>query len=472
MCLLLASMPHAFAADTYHYSVLVPEDLQSLTVEACFGEARPGRLVSDDDSAGDYLQDVFIHSGQTLQRLTPDPRGIELPAMKHDDCVQYTVRTSGQSTHPWFRGRQSLRQQVLLEIQRWLWLPASFNSNDQELHITFHLPPGMVVSAPWQRLQQDTDTVTYRFGKRPASWTGRVAIGHFFSVQRQIGNSQITIAIMNGHPVTDKHALLKWANTMLDALMLAYGEFPVPRLQLLLVPVGHNREVVPWGQAMRGGGDAVHVYIDQTRPMDDFLDDWVLIHELSHLLHPRIDGEGAWLYEGLASYYQNVLLARVGLLSHDEAWAELQAGFQRGMRGTPAHRSLADVTETMMRDHTYMRVYWSGAAISLLADTELRNNSQGRQSLDTALAGLHRCCLPSRRWWSAEEVMQQLDEVTNTRVFTRLYDAHVYSDRFPDVSTAYQDLGIHVQQGRLRFETQTPGSIHRLIMQAAAPGKY
>ena len=38
----------------------------------------------------------------------------------------------------------------------------------------------------------------------------------------------------------------------------------------------------------------------------------------------------AWLSEGTASYYQNVLRARAGILPAEDAWQRMHSGFRRG----------------------------------------------------------------------------------------------------------------------------------------------
>jgi predicted metalloprotease with PDZ domain len=94
-----------------------------------------------------------------------------------------------------------------------------------------------------------------------------------------------------------------------------------------------------------------------------------------------------------------------------------------------------------------MRVYWSGTAIAMLADIRLRQISNGTQSLDTALAALNECCMDTQRKWRARELFTRLDELTQTTVFSGLYDEHVESTRFPDLSDAYGELGL-VPAGR------------------------
>ena len=110
----------------------------------------------------------------------------------------------------------------------------------------------------------------------------------------------------------------------------------------------------------------------------------------------------------------------------------------------------------MANDGLFMRVYWSGAAIALLADTELRRDSNGRLSLDVALDRFRACCLPSARWWTGPELMRRLDGLTETRVFTRLYKRHVHSSRFPSLAETYRQLGIDPREGELLFRDDAP----------------
>ncbi|MBC8006988.1 MAG: hypothetical protein H7X76_02960, partial [Prolixibacteraceae bacterium] len=175
-----------------------------------------------------------------------------------------------------------------------------------------------------------------------------------------------------------------------------------------------------------------------------------------------------WLSEGVATYYQNVLRARGGRLSATEAWQRLHAGFVRGMQS--AHGlTLAQATESMYRDGTYMRVYWEGAAILLIADVRLRQLTVGKQSLDTALAALNECCAATDRAWSARELFEKLDEVTGTGVFREIHDQHVASRNFPDMSQTYRALGVTIGPGGIELSTEDKERrLRDAIMQSAA----
>jgi predicted metalloprotease with PDZ domain len=106
--------------------------------------------------------------------------------------------------------------------------------------------------------------------------------------------------------------------------------------------------------------------------------------------------------------------------------------------------TLADATERMFRDGAFMRVYWSGAAMMLMADQRLRERSGGAQSLDRALEALQGCCLAGGEGWRGAGLLDKLDQLTGTTVFRELYDEYVSSRRFPDFADAYRQLGLRV----------------------------
>ena len=135
-----------------------------------------------------------------------------------------------------------------------------------------------------------------------------------------------------------------------------------------------------------------------------------------------------------------------------EAWQRLHAGFVRGMQSARG-RTLAQATESMYRDATHLRVYWEGAAMLLIADVRLRQMTAGNQSLDTALAALNDCCRATDRAWSARALFDKLDEATGTRVFSEIYDQHVASRNFPDLSQTYRALGVGIGASGIELST-------------------
>jgi hypothetical protein len=468
VCLLPSTA--VLSAAVPHYTVTVPEHLDSLTVRACFSGSLPNRLSTRNERAPGLLRHARLHRQNTVVELRPKALSLLLEHDGDSGCVVYRVDLNAIGQENWRSGHWRVKDAVILDPDLWLWIPDTSHAG-QQLRLDFELPPGYDVSAPWKRIGRSGQMVTFEVRERMPEWEARMAIGRFDVEAIDMPGGQLRYALLAGEPAVDTVAIRNWITSGARALVSTYGRLPVADVQLLVVPIGRGGEPVPWGEVQRSGGDAVHLYIDQRQSKDAFMDDWVLVHELGHLLHPYIDSRDRWLSEGLASYYQNVLRARIGLISSASAWNKLHAGFERGLRGTPSGRSLAEVSESMMRDRAFMRVYWSGAAVALLADVELRKRSDGQQSLDTALKALQTCCLPADRSWSARELMQRLDQLTETSVFMDLYKQHVNSDEFPDLSTVYAELGLkRVSRTRVDFDPKASAAVIRSAIMTVPEG--
>jgi len=91
-----------------------------------------------------------------------------------------------------------------------------------------------------------------------------------------------------------------------------------------------------------------------------------------------------------------------------------------------------------------MKVYWSGAALALLADVTLRERSAGEESLDDVLEKFQACCLPSDRVWTGKELFTKFDSLASAPVFMPLYRRYADTAGFPDTSNVFERLGVTV----------------------------
>lgn len=234
--------------------------------------------------------------------------------------------------------------------------------------------------------------------------------------------------------------LQRWVQQSAAQIVLAYGRFPVPAPRVVVIPSETSPwgddSPVPFGRVTRSGGETVELYVDVERPLAELSSDWTATHEFSHLLLPRISWRQKWISEGFASYYQNVLMARAGNYTTDQAIEKLTQGFGRG-RGSRPELSMNEASQEGVRRARY-KIYWSGAAIALLADVGLRERSGGSESLDVVLDRFQRCCLPSQRRWSGPELFAKFDSLIQTPMFMPLYRQYADTAGFPDVESALQ----------------------------------
>lgn len=453
--LLLCAAATAGAERVHRYTVSIDPDLTQVQVRACFDGRAPLRLTAESlDAAGALLE---AHIEGERKRLEPNGAELNLGRLPDGACLVYIADVASvQRRHQRSRGpARRVGPDLITEAGIWLWRPGSLDA-DEDIELRFALPEGYSASAPWRPLRgEDGRVVAYRLGHGPYDWPAAVAFGTFTEREIEVPGARLRVSLLHGSPAVEWEFVRQWLTRAAGAVATLYGRFPVDTAQILVVPGARGNEPVPWAFVLRGGTPSVHFFINQRYPLSEFLTDWTAVHELSHLLLPYVRPEDAWLSEGTASYYQNVLRARAGMMPADEAWQRLHSGFRRGMRSMPGI-TLSDATERMYRDGGFMRVYWHGAAMMLIADQRLRARTQGRESLDTAFAKLRDCCLAPETGWQARTLFAKLDELTGDTVFGELL-AEQNASRFPDLTETYRRLGLRVSGDGARIEPVDAG---------------
>ena len=147
-------------------------------------------------------------------------------------------------------------------------------------------------------------------------------------------------------------------------------------------------------------------------------------------------------------------------------------GFARGRKDGDG-RALAIESREMHDTHSYQRVYWSGAALALLADVELRLGNLGNEaaqaparerSLDAAMRHLLHCCTQTPRVWPAADVLRELDIWAESQFFTRLAESWLARADFPALDGVYRNLGLDVIKGEATIrESARAADVRRAI---------
>jgi len=279
---------------------------------------------------------------------------------------------------------------------------------------------------------------------------------------------QLEVLIDNRFGSDRQVTLLNWVDYIAGALHQVYGHWPTRRWQISISPADASAsDPIPWAEVHRDEVDRVEFFVSARASADALQQAWTGYHELSHLLIPYRGWGDAWFSEGLASYYQNILPARMGLISEQQMWQKLYDGFQRGLAETRFDgQALAAVSDRMRDDGGFMRVYWSGAWYFLAADTRLRLQSGGQLSLDSALAKLNDCCSEQRL--SVPEMVDRLDQLNRVLVFRSLYDEVSSSTSLPAFTSIFASLGIDIVEGQVVLQPAGPGA--RLRREIVATG--
>ena len=440
-CLGLIAGRESIAAPVEYRVRFEPEQVM-LDVSTCVANAaKIERFRTFDTSAAQFLQEPTRSSGQTVDR-----RGTRLSAAnwRAGECLQYRVDVDAIAAKLDMDVGYRVDGDRLISASVWLWRPQDVDRADQA-EIAFELPVGWSLSTPWHPVDEAPHR-RFLVGTTPGDWTTLVAIGHFAEELRPAGEGFIRFDMLGRMPAEQTIKLRRYVTASVNDVASAFPDAFAHSLQLLTVPVEHKDKAVPFGMSMRGGGQAIWLYVDPSHTASDFDQDWTLTHELVHTLHPHLGSEGRWIAEGIATYYQNVLRARSGRLTARAAWNELDAGFGRG-RADRTGLTLGKSSVRMEEKRWYMRVYWSGTALMLLADVALRTRPEHPSSLDAALNGFVACCRDRAHSLEPAEFLAALDRVVGGNILTRLYQSHVTQIGFPDLTEAYRQLGLQHGDG-------------------------
>jgi len=442
------------ARANYSYILTLSPDLHRLNIQINIPNTLPRVFTSGSVDGKYFIENVRLSSRSGDKRLQTYngkiyPGDVLLPATLSYD-VDLTVPSENIDDYG---------SAVVLEPGMFFWRPGHLNDADSVV-VQLKLPDGMKASVPWKPLGRNR----YLYQATPADWPGKSAFGFLDVDSVRVAGSRLYIANPNPDIPVDMNKMKRWLKQAATSVADIYGAYPVKNIQILLSPRRRAREAVPFAQVIRNGGVCIQFFIDPRRPLKEFVNDWTATHELSHALLPFVDRNQAWLSEGMATYYQYVLMIRDGRLSPQKGWERILSGFKRGQSGANS-QSLEKTTAEMYGSHSFRNVYWSGAAMMLRADLRLRQLSHNSYSLDDVLARVLPLLSGGQREWGGLELMQEFDRISRTSVFMDIYNRYVPGGRFPVDAALLSKLGIIETGGKVNFnDSAQDAAIRRSIV--------
>lgn len=248
------------------------------------------------------------------------------------------------------------------------------------------------------------------------------------------GDAALDVTILGDRPLALGDAgVLRWSGRAAHAVAALYGRFPAPRAALFVVPV-HEADEVVFGKVLSLGGPSIATFVGTEMKERDIDDDWVLVHEMIHLGFPTFLGEGRWLGEGVATYYEPILRARAGITSGAEVWK----GFARSMPRAEAHGGELALEKRGDIDS----VYWGGALFCYLADVRIRKETRGQRSLDDVMRGIFAKGGDATTVWRVADVLREGDAITGTHVLTALHEELAVRGSKIDARAELAPLGV------------------------------
>jgi len=263
----------------------------------------------------------------------------------------------------------------------------------------------------------------------------------------QIGNSRIDVTIEDGELDVSQDQLLTWVRNAAESVATYYLRFPVSHLALHIIASD--------GQGVRGGrtfaskdGGIIRIHVGKSTTSAQLAKDWMLTHEMVHLTFPSVTENHHWIEEGTATYVEPIARVRAKKFDAQQMWFEVVRDMHQGLPQSG--------DQGLDHTHTWGRTYWGGALFCLLADIEIRKQTQNKKGLDDALRGILNAGGNMLHDWPLEKAFAAGDQATGTTVLQTLY-GKMKDNPYPvDLQEIWQQLGI-VQDGEtVRFVDTAP----------------
>jgi hypothetical protein len=182
--------------------------------------------------------------------------------------------------------------------------------------------------------------------------------------------------------------------------------------------------------------------------------DWVVTHELVHMALASLPDSQHWLEEGVATYVEPIARSQSGQLPPEQVWAEMLGGMWHG-EPESSDRGLD-------RTHTWGRTYWGGALFCLVADVNIRRQTNNKFGLQDALRAVVAAGGTIDKNWLLTRVLSVGDKATHTSVLEDLYRNWSDTPVRVDLPLLWHQLGVQEESGHIVFDAAAPLSRVRL----------
>jgi hypothetical protein len=257
-----------------------------------------------------------------------------------------------------------------------------------------------------------------------------------------IGNARIDVVIEGDTLRTPAKEILRWVQSAAECVATYYGRFPVPQVLIRIAPF--EGKGVRNGKTFGVRGGRITIRVGNESSPSDLDKDWMLTHEMVHLAFPSVEEKHHWIEEGLATYVEPIARIQAGHLKAEQMWLDLVRDMPQGLPQA-GDRGL-DHT------HTWGRTYWGGALFCLLADIEIRRQTNNAKGLQHALRGILDAGGDIRTDWSLEDVLKAADHAVGLSVLQPLYATMKDKPVAVDLDSLWKQLGVQSDGVSVRFD--------------------
>jgi predicted metalloprotease with PDZ domain len=405
----------SFPAPEHHYAeveVTFP-GVPAETMELRMSRSSPGRYALHEYAKNVFDVRVYDGQGRPLRAMRPNP--YQWNVSGHDGVVRVTYKVFGNLVDGTYLGIDS--SHAHMNMPATLMWARRFDA--RPVRVSFTPPPGSGWKVATQ-LFETADPWTFTAPNFQYLMDSPTELSDFSLRTFKVANSDgkaFTIRAAVHHDATDADVdeYMAGVEKIVREQGAVFGEYPefdggTYTFLADYLPWGggdgmehRNSTVVAANTSIRGNARRVLGTVSH-----EFFHAWNVERIRPATLEPfnfeeaNMSGE-LWLAEGFTTYYGNLIMARAGLTSPEQAMRSA-ANSALEVAVSPAHRfrSLVEMSELAPFSdaarsvdptnfsYAFINYYPYGAAIALALDLELRQRSGGRVSLDDYMKAMWR----------------------------------------------------------------------------------
>jgi hypothetical protein len=278
----------------------------------------------------------------------------------------------------------------------------------------------------------------------------------------KIGGASLQVDFAAGALDLPTAQVLPWVQRAAKAVTVYYGRFPLQTARILIVPAAGERGVMQgttWGD-MHGMPGFTRIRLGQHSTEKDLAEDWTMTHELVHMAFPSLPDDQHWMEEGLSTYIEPIARVQTGELEAKAIWRDMIEGMPKGQPG-PGDRGMDNT-------HTWGRTYWGGALFCLVADVEIRKQTNNRKGLQDALRAIVAAGGTIDHDWPLTQALAIGDKASGTTVLEDQYKTWSGNPMPVDLEKLWRDLGVRRGPDGAIFDAKAPlASIRAAITRPA-----
>jgi hypothetical protein len=214
----------------------------------------------------------------------------------------------------------------------------------------------------------------------------------------------------------EKSRLKEWIIEVVDATTATIGEYPFD-LHIYFQRSDRGGQPVGFGHTIRGPEQSVRFYVDPSFSKEEFMEDWVAPHEISHLSQPFVGKNNKWFSEGYATYMSRQIMMEMGYYTEEEFDSIY---FNRISQTKYAYGSNLlthiQVSDSLLEHYIYGDMYWGSASYFFTVDQQLKEKHNIR--FRDVVKDYQNCCRLKDK--SLLSIVQSYDSIIEDTLFTSL----------------------------------------------------